>query len=215
MIKMVMFDLDGTLYSYDHCNQVAERRLKEVISARWSVSVQEAGAMLDISKREVKEQLGNVAASHNRLLYIQRICEMKGENPLLTAMDFYEVYWGTMLEEMKLFSYVIPLFQLLKRRNIRIGILTDLTAHIQYRKIDRLKIGDYIDYFTSSEEAGEDKPSQRIFQKMLIKTPFQPEEVLMVGDSQSRDINGAVCQVMKAVLYNGQADMIKEVEMFL
>lgn len=215
MIKMVMFDLDGTLYPYDHCNQVAERRLKEVISVRWSVSVQEAGSMLEISKREVKEQLGNVAASHNRLLYMQRLCEMKGENPLLTAMNFYEVYWNTMLEEMRLFPYVMPLFQLLKRRNIKIGILTDLTAHIQYRKIERLEIGSYIDYFTSSEEAGEDKPSEKIFHKMLIKTPFQPEEVLMVGDSQERDINGAVRQGMQAVFYDGQADMIKEVEMFL
>lgn len=215
MIKMVMFDLDGTLYPYDHCNQVAERRLKEVISTRWSVSVQEAGSMLDISKRKVKEQLGNVAASHNRLLYMQRICEMKEENPLLTAMDFYEVYWETMLEEMKLFPYVIPLFQLLKRRNIKIGILTDLTAHIQYRKINKLEIGSYIDYFTSSEEAGEDKPSEKIFQKMLIKTPFRPEEILMVGDSLRRDINGAVCQGMQAVLYDGKADMVKEVKMFL
>lgn len=215
MIRMVMFDLDGTLYPYDHCNQVAERHLKEVISVRLSISVQEAEDLLDMSKRKVKEQLGNVAASHNRLLYMQKICEIRGENPLVMAMSFYEEYWNTMLKEMKLFPYVMPLFQLLKRRNIKIGILTDLTAHIQYRKIERLEIGSYIDYFTSSEEAGEDKPSEKIFQKMLIKTPYQPEEILMVGDSRRRDIDGAACQGMQAVLYNGQENMLEEVEMFL
>lgn len=215
MVRLVIFDLDGTLYSYEQCNERAERQLREAMAVRLDVSDREARSLLKEAREEVKGHLGNVAASHNRLLYMQRVCEKKGVNPLPAAMELYDVYWDAMLNEMELFPYVLPLFRLLRDKGVRIGVLTDLTAHIQYRKIKKLEIEEYIDYFTSSEEAGEDKPSGKIFRKMMEKTPFRPEETLMVGDSRERDVEGARACGMKAILYEGQADMAEEVGRFL
>lgn len=38
-----------------------------------------------------------------------------------------------MLEHMELFDYVIPLFDGLAEKGIKIGIVTDLTAQIQHK----------------------------------------------------------------------------------
>lgn len=133
---------------------------------------------------------------------------------MLYAMDFYNVYWDTMLENMQLFGYVEPLLEELKESGIKIGILTDLTAHIQYRKLSKLCLSDKIDYLVTSEEAGAEKPSDKMFNLMLDKFGMLSEEVLMVGDSQKKDIDGARNAGMECVLVENKnicvlADEIK------
>ena len=184
MIRAVVFDLDNTLYDYDHCNKIAEEILLSVISKEFDISVSEAGHLLKNAKSNVKRILGDgVAASHNRLLYMQNICEQCMQNPFRYAMKFYDTYWDCFLEHMTAFDHVIPVMDQLKKRGIVIGIITDLTAHIQYRKIAKLGLQDYIDHIVTSEEAGIEKPGRRIFELMLQKMELQPEEVLMVGDN--------------------------------
>ena len=201
-IKAVVFDLDNTLYDYDACNALAEKKLFRAIADELCVPEETAAVYLKKAKANIKEQLGSeVAASHNRLLYMQNICEQAGANPFKFAMYFYSVYWDTMLESMILFDYVNPLIEKLKSKGIKIGILTDLTAYIQYRKIEKLGIGDKIDCFVSSEEAGAEKPSGLMFDLMIKKLNVSPEEVLMIGDSEKKDIIGAKAIGMQTMKY--------------
>ena len=66
-----------------------------------------------------------------------------------------------------------------------------MTAHIQFRKLERLGISGYIDYMTTSEEAGVEKPDIRIFNMALNKLGLPPEEVMYIGDSYRKDVLGA------------------------
>ncbi len=212
---MVIFDLDDTLYDYETCNVVAEKELLYFISQQLSISFESSAELLAQAKANVKKQLGNVASSHNRLLYMQDICEQKGVNPLVFAKRFYNVYWDAMLDKMILFPYVKPLFQELHRRGIKTGVLTDMTAYIQYRKIDKLGLSEDIDIFTTSEEAGEEKPSKKIFYKILSKIPYKPEEILFIGDSMEKDVQGATELGMQALHFQKGKDILKEVERLL
>lgn len=210
MIKAVIFDLDNTLYSYDTCNAKAEKKLFNLIAKDLRISIEEAENLLKQAKKNIKRRFKeDVAASHNRLLYMQNICEQKGVNPLKYSMKFYNCYWDTMLEEMRPFDYVEPLFQEYKARGIRIAVLTDLTAHIQYRKLERLNLIDYIDCIVTSEEVGEEKPSSSVFTLVLDKLNLNADEVIMVGDSQSKDIDGAINCGMKAMLFRGEEEFIE------
>lgn len=191
MIKAVIFDLDNTIYDYDDCNRIAMERLCLFVENRYGITNVEFYSKYNIAKNIVKGQLRNTGASHNRLLYIQCFLELINEKPVRDAIILYDVYWDNMLEHMKPFPYVFPLMNHLRNNGVIIGILTDLTAHIQHRKIKRLGLDTYIDVLVTSEEAGEEKPSKVIFDKIKQKLSCCPEEILMIGDSLKKDIYGA------------------------
>lgn len=207
MVKMVVFDLDNTLYDYDLCNHYAEQELYTVIGSLLHISKTEATDMLRKAKKNVKDRLGDVAASHNRLLYMQSICEQVGVKPGLYAMTFYNAYWNAVLGQMSLFPYVKPLFKQLDGRGIKIGLLTDLTAHIQYRKLDKLGLEEYIDIIVTSEEAGADKPSEKMFDLLIRKAGMKPHEIIMIGDSKEKDVDGAIRAGMRVIHYTRDIDV--------
>ena len=211
MIKLVAFDLDNTLYDYDMCNRASESALFYELTHQFKVDKAYGKELLKNAKKYVKNLLGNTAASHNRLLYMQNICEQLGVNPVVYARTLYDIYWNTFLSEMKLFDYVLPLFEDLKRNEIHIGILTDLTAYIQYRKIERLDIGDYINYLVTSEEVGEEKPSAKMFDCLMKKSGCGPDNIIMIGDDEKRDIIGAVNCDIHAIKYVPGLDIRAEV----
>lgn len=216
MIKAIIFDLDNTLYDYDSCNAIAEKKLFKEISSEFKIPEEKIPELYRCAKNHVKVTLGNeVAASHNRLLYMQDVCEKLGKNPLLYAMKFYDVYWNAMLDNMKLFDYVEPLLGEAGKRGIKIGVLTDLTAHIQYRKILKLGLAEKIDYLVTSEEAGVEKPSEKIFLKMTEKMKIEPYEALMIGDSYEKDILGAKKVGMEVLHYDGKTRIIEEARTML
>ena len=201
MIKYVVFDLDNTVYDYDYCHEKAMLRLSEYACKTFQISVTQFEQAFHVAKQKVKKQLRNTGASHNRMLYMQLFLEEVGENPVKTALDLYEVYWGTMLETMDLYPYVLPLMKALKERDIKIAVLTDLTAHIQHRKIKKLSLEEYIDVLVTSEEAGAEKPSVVAFEKLLKKCNVFPHEMLMIGDSLEKDVQGALHVGMHGILF--------------
>ena len=101
------------------------------------------------------------------------------------------------------------------KKKLVLGILTDLTAHIQYRKLEALEISDFFDMIITSEEAGEDKPSDKMFNLLFEKTKNNPDELLMIGDSQEKDIAGAQKHGINTILYTKHTDIIKEAEKYI
>lgn len=209
---MVIFDLDNTLYDYDMCDNIAEQKVESIAVEKMNISQDQFSGLYKQAKRDVKNKLGEVAASHNRFLYMQRFCELVESSPFDYAMELYNAYWDAVLKNMRLFPYVIPLFNSLRNGNIKIGILTDLTAQIQYRKIKQLGIEEYVGYIVTSEEVGEEKPSIKMFQSILQKSGFRIDEVLMIGDSQDRDIVGAKKAGIKAIMFKRQENFERIVE---
>lgn len=215
MVKGVIFDLDGTLYDYETCNAIAEKELKTAVQEHLRMDAATFWSILEKAKTDVKGRLGNTAASHNRLLYMQRLCEMAGVSPFGHAIALYNVYWDCMLDQMALFPYVKELFLRLHQKEIQIALLTDLTAQIQYRKIEKLVIGKDISCIVTSEEAGAEKPDAVMFSMVLEKLGLSAEETIMVGDSQKRDIEGAACAGIQGVLYEGQENFTEIVMGFI
>lgn len=215
MIKTVVFDLDNTLYDYDYCNRIAEIELYRKMKTYFKIDTINAEKLLADAKRNIKKRLGNTAASHNRLLYMQNICEQLNVKPGLYALKLYNAYWDVVLTNMQRYSYVLPLLETLHKKKLVLGILTDLTAHIQYRKLEALEISDFFDMIITSEEAGEDKPSDKMFNLLFEKTKNNPDELLMIGDSQEKDIAGAQKHGINTILYTKHTDIIKEAEKYI
>lgn len=201
MIKGVIFDLDNTVYNYDMCHEYAMKKLGEYVCQKYTLNLEQFVKAFDEAKNYVKKRLGNTGASHNRMLYMQTFLEIIGEKPALEAIMLYDFYWDAMFENMRAFDYVIPLMEQLKKRKIMIGILTDLTAHIQHRKLAHMGLSKYVDIMVTSEEAGQEKPSEAAFELMIEKSGVLPWELLMIGDSYEKDIRGAENIGMNAMLF--------------
>ena len=100
----ILFDTDNTLYPYDPAHQKAMSALKQKISKTLNVSAKDVEKNFNKARSEVKKLLKNSAASHSRLLYIQRMLEFIGlGSQVLLALDFEQTYWRVFLSEAKLF----------------------------------------------------------------------------------------------------------------
>lgn len=71
-------------------------------------------------------------------------------------------------------------------------IVSNGFVEVQYEKIRRSGLADCFAYVVLSEEVGVSKPQPDIFRVALAKGGWQAEEVLMIGDSWSSDIQGAI-----------------------
>ena len=205
-IKAVLFDLDDTLYDYKACHEKAMKEVYRTFSKKTGVTQEEFDEILDSSKTEIKKLLHGTAASHNRVLYFQRMVEKFHKTvDAEMILHLYNAYWDTMLNSMRLFPGVAGTLKVLKKRGIMIAIITDLTAHIQIRKIHKLGISEYVDVLVTSEEAGRDKPHPTVFLLALNKLGIDPNDALVVGDSPKTDIEGGKAAGIKTVLVSKDA----------
>lgn len=190
--KAVIFDTDNTLYSYEDAHHAAMKSVMKKAENVLGVSSQDFQEVFDLSKKEIKLQLGNTASSHSRLLYFQRAIEKLGMGTrIFLTLDFEQTYWREFLVNTRLFPGVREFLLQLKSIGIKTANITDLTAQIQFRKMVYFGLDDYFDYVVTSEEAGCDKPDIEPFTMALNKLKTDSTDVWMIGDSPENDIYGA------------------------
>lgn len=201
MVKAVILDLDDTLYAYGPLDVEARNRVREYTCVKLGIVEQQYEEAFCYGRGETKRQLGDVGASHNRLLYFQKTLEYLGVRPMPMSLQMYEIYWGTFLGQMCLRDGVREFLDRMHEHGIKIAICTDMTAHIQHRKIEALGIAEDISCLVTSEEAGREKPAPEIFALCLDKLGMTAGEVCCIGDSQERDVDGARALGIQAILF--------------
>ncbi len=206
MIKAVIFDLDDTLYDYETINQQAMEVVYQKFAQILEISLDEFKEAFQWGKQETKRTMHDCASRHNRIIYFQKASEYLQINPIKYSLDMYETYWGYMLEHMTLFPGVLEMFEHLKRDNIKIAVCTDLTAHIQHRKLKKLGIWKYIDVLVTSEEADAEKPDKRMFELVIKKLHMHPQELVYVGDNFKKDIIGSKDAGILPIWFNVKRD---------
>lgn len=202
MLKAVIFDIDNTLYDYDAVNEKAITYAGDWFCEELNISYEKFFNAFAKSRLLTKTELAGCASQHNRIIYFQKTSELLGVNPIEYSLELYEKYWGYILDNMQLENGTGRLFERLKHSGIKIAVCTDLTTHIQHRKLRKLGIADYIDVFVSSEEAGVEKPDIRIFDLVVNKLGIYPNEALHIGDSYEKDVAGAAGAGIYPVWFN-------------
>ena len=188
----VIFDTDNTLYEYEPANNSALLAVASKMKNLLGVNQDNFLEMYNIARKEIKIQLGKTASSHSRLLYFQKMLENMGlKAQLLIALDLEQTFWRTFLANAPLFPGVNDLFEMLRLNNIPIAIVTDLTAHVQLRKLTYFNLEDTFDAVVTSEETGSDKPNKRNFELVLSKLGLiDGSNTWVVGDDPDTDIKG-------------------------
>lgn len=187
--KGILLDIDNTLYAYEPMHQYALQCLFHKIEQDFGVAEVDIKSAFKMAKLYVKQDTPETASSHNRLLYIQKLCELLSLDALRNSLSLYETYWQNFLDKMALSDGAQVFFK--RTEDTPICLLTDLTAHIQHRKVAKLGLNKWARFMVTSEEAGCEKPHPYMFHLALSKLGLQPGDVCMVGDSYKKDIQGA------------------------
>ena len=191
---VILFDIDDTLYSTETIHKAALLETISTFSDLYGLCNKESLQLFEQSKNSVKLVLGKTAASHSRLLYFQRILEnMCLDDIPKRAIDLEEIYWSTYIKNIKQDDRLITVFKDIRKKSIKVGIVTDLTAHIQMRKLIKLGVSPYINAIVTSEESGQDKPNFVCFS--LINEKLNHHHSMlnywMVGDNTEKDLKGS------------------------
>lgn len=202
MVRAVIFDIDNTMYDYTS----GDRAGMEAVTGYADRVLGCPGAeFLELFARGKQIACGRVgadtAAQHNRLIRMQVILELMGRPLFPHAQNLERCYWEALLESAKPEPGLLRAMEALKKAGLHLGVGTDMTADIQYRKLERLRAAPWIDSITTSEEVGAEKPSPRLFGQCIKKAGVPAGECLFIGDSLVKDVKGALDAGMQACLY--------------
>ena len=81
-------------------------------------------------------------------------------------------------------------------------ILTNGISYVQHGRIDHSPLAPYLSGLLISTEIGAPKPAPDMYLKALEMAKIRPEEALMIGDSLTSDIQGAINAGVAACWYN-------------
>ncbi len=197
--KGILLDIDNTLYSYNEAHHAAVKSVVKHFRNEFNLDEKIITSCYENARKKVHIDLIGTAASHNRLLYIQKMCEFFEINPLKHSYKIFKLYMDNYLNNLKPYDGV---YDLLEKYKNNICFVTDLTSDIQYRKIEKLKLDNYCKLIVTSEEAGNEKPHSYIFMLALQKLNLNNHEVCMIGDNFNKDIIGANNLNIDAIWFN-------------
>ena len=197
--KALLLDIDDTIYDYKTAHKHGMDMVFQFCEVNLNCHRTITTNAFNLARKKVHIELGLTAASHNRLLYFQKMLEILDISSLKHGIELYNTYWDNFLDKMVVFEGI---YSVLGKYKSKICLVTDLTAHIQYRKIKKLKLEQYCDFVVTSEEAGKEKPHPYIFIKALQKMHLQPSDVCMIGDNYKKDIIGASNLEIKSIWLN-------------
>lgn len=197
MIRAVVFDLDGTLYDYDAAHAPAFRALTAYAGEHLSLAPERFEALYGEADRALRARCGGGSAVHNRLLRCQVLLE-RIEKPIAHAPRMAEAYWSTLLNAMRPMPGAREALSALKAAGLTVGVGTNMTARLQYVKLERLGLTPLVDFIVTSEEVGAEKPDARLFECCAMKAGCAAEACLYVGDNPLSDALAALRAGMRA-----------------
>jgi putative hydrolase of the HAD superfamily len=193
-IKGVFLDLDDTLYNYQACHEKAIIACYKQFSTKINKdsSFEEFNDLYRKNRDIITERLYPSGACRSRLFAFKEMFEkMKLQDAWILALEYQNLYWNTIIKNMKLESDAKNFLKDCKKHGLVVCILSDMLCETQILKLQKLGISNYINYLITSEEVGFEKPNKQIFEFALKKSGLNPHEVIVVGDSEEKDIAGA------------------------
>jgi HAD superfamily hydrolase (TIGR01549 family) len=191
-VQGLLCDLDNTLYAYEPCNKAGFMAVRHLADEKFNIPSKAFEEYWKEARKIVHKDLAPFGAGHSRLLYAQKVAEQHfGFTHPEFSLLAEETYWSAFLDSMEWDVEAKAFLERAKSSGLDVCIVTDLTAQIQHRKWMKLNLGRYARFMVTSEEAGYEKPQPDIFNLALNKLGMKPDEVIMIGDSLSKDVEGA------------------------
>ena len=193
-IKVAIFDLDDTLYSE-----------KDYVRSGYEAIASEFTSINDMAKK-LWDVFENDGKAIDEVLVSEKLFSEQTKARCLKVYRNHK-------PNISLYPGVRDLLERIKKRGIKLGIITDGRPEGQRAKIEALGIADLFDKIIITDELGGidfRKPNTEAFVKMyeFFKTPY--EQMVYVGDNIKKDfiapkqlgINSMWFRNSKGIYYN-------------
>lgn len=192
-IKWLAFDIDGTLYPRSQMNwRLVKGALPDLaFSLRFNSMRQEIRRIDGTERSEI--------TSLEDLLRRECVVMYGSEEKLpkfLKKAESQDRRWERLFSDIKPYEGLEETLEAAYGR-YRLAALTDFPL---FKKLEALGVDKYFSYKASTNDSGAFKPAPAPFLYMLQGLGAPPEQVLYVGDSESKDIKGAKRVGMRAAL---------------
>ncbi len=126
-----------------------------------------------------------------------------------TALRLSEYYKSIRNTKHFLFPDTRKILEKLKG-NYSLGLITNGTPDLQWKKIKGGKLENYFDAIVISGETGTGKPDPVIFNELLKRLNCNAQNSIMIGDSLNTDIEGAKNAGITTIWLNRNGKVIKD-----
>lgn len=178
MKRLIIFDLDDTLYPEIEFVKSGFREVANVISQDFGLKADEIyNLLIDTFNR-------------NRKFVFNRVLELLKINDEVYLNKLISIYRNHK-PKINLYPDAKEMLPILKK-NFLLGLITDGFPLTQKLKVIALNIENYFDKIIYTGERGEDysKPSTLPFKDMLDEFRLEPKEAIYVGDNIEKDFKG-------------------------
>lgn len=107
------------------------------------------------------------------------------------AFEFADTFSRERIDSIEPFPGAIPTLESLRRRGVRLGLVTNGKSKTQREKIERFDLAQHFDVIAVEEEFGVGKPDVRVFRFALSHLGAGAADAWMVGDNLETDVAGA------------------------
>ncbi|GAB2027848.1 HAD family hydrolase [Lactovum odontotermitis] len=205
MIKAVVFDMDDTIFY----PQIPFGEALNEVFPEYIDDLSEAYRLFrKISDKEfqsVLEGSRDIPTFHRERIKKMMTVYGYGRDKMTDRQaDAFQQSYLYQQGNIQILDGIKAAFEYLKEKGIRQGLLTNGPTEYQRKKIDCLKLKEYIcaEDIIISQEVGFSKPSPEIFRLMERKLGLSANELIYVGDNYENDILGGANCGWKTVWIN-------------
>ncbi|MFH0716418.1 HAD family hydrolase [Staphylococcus delphini] len=203
--KLIIFDLDNTLYAFDALWQEANKATFESYEQFFGIDYADFLPLYQKYDQHFWKQHDAGQISLDELRQLRLIETLKHYEIDVTheeAQAYFERFFSLLLSKITVNEKMNALLNDLKT-HVEIAILTNGKLIEQRTKIENLQLNTiFNDNIFISEVMGVEKPDAQAFLKVTDALNIRPEETLMVGDSWTNDVKGSINIGMSAIWFN-------------
>lgn len=195
MFKAIIFDADGTLYNVK--TKRAYSLAADFLSPKTGIPAEKINKEWKKTVDEIKSSAEDAAEpqKRQRKYALEKTLSRLGigqEKTDALIRETLNIFWAAVISDLEIFPEVSQTLKNLAKKYV-IAVTSEEFRENLILKLNRA-FGDWEKYFKiliTPEETGIMKPSERYYLTAMEELNFKPEEILVVGDSDERDLNPA------------------------
>ncbi|NIO21840.1 MAG: HAD-IA family hydrolase [Candidatus Aenigmarchaeota archaeon] len=165
MIKLVMFDWDGTIVDGLSLNYKIYIEITKRLGKRMPESPQDLAKLTNGKYEELYHNLG-----------------IRTKDEVEKATKSYWELFESLKDEFELFPGIMEVISSLKKRGIRIAIISNCEKPLLAILIDKFGLSGYLDLVVAHGDTENIKPEPDQIHFCLEKLKVKPKEAIFVGD---------------------------------